>query len=137
MAGLDSVRFRSEFTPPKVNDIHFNLTINDCEPTVVHNQRKVIWLKKSENRRNINIETTIQKDDFLVQAESAKFQTRKPKTQKFDAQQSIKDQKKLRTSMHLNKGEIKKRSKTVLLEANSKIHSADLQNIINQSETFS
>jgi len=98
----------------------------------VQNQRKVIWLKKSDGRRNINTENTVQKDEFLVQAESAKFQTRKPKTQKFDAQQSIKDRKKMRASVHLNKGEIKRRSKTVLLEANS-----DLQNIINPTETFS
>jgi hypothetical protein len=62
-----------EFVPPKVNDIHFNLTIKDCEPTVFRSDKKVIGPKKNDPRRNISMETTVQNNSFLIQAESAKF----------------------------------------------------------------
>lgn len=62
-----------EFMPPKVNDIHFNLTIRDCEPTVFRSDKKFIGPKKNDPRRNISMETTMQNNSLLIQAESAKF----------------------------------------------------------------
>lgn len=62
-----------EFMPPKVNDIHFNLTIKDCEPTVFRSGKKFIGPKKNDPRRYISMETTMQNNSLLIQAESAKF----------------------------------------------------------------
>ena len=62
-----------EFVTPKVNEIHFNLTINDCEPTVFRSEKKVIGPKKNHQRRNNNTELTLNNTNFLLQAEPAKF----------------------------------------------------------------